>query len=118
MSTFNSPRSLPRRCGARRFLSRAWPSDAEKQITTRLQNSVSSPKLSASSSRGRLFPVNVFESGRFATEIAQVIKLRSTDFRRAHHLDLIDHAGAIGENALYALAEADLADREARLRAP
>src|SRR5438270_7681805 len=61
-------------------------------------------------------PLYFLQSRRLALQTTQVIQLRPTHLCRADDLNLIDDLGVQGEDALYALSEADLADGEARLQ--
>src|SRR5262249_7054382 len=61
--------------------------------------------------RPRLFAL--FQAGRFALEPAQVVELGAANFAGAHDVDVIDHFGVDREDALDAVAEADLADGDA-----
>src|SRR5947208_2895982 len=67
-------------------------------------------------SSSSVLALNVFQSSGFATQTAQIIKFRTTYFGRAHQINFIHHSRTFGENALYALTEADLADCKASLR--
>src|SRR5713226_3836871 len=55
--------------------------------------------------------------GGLAPQIAEVVQLRAADFRRASDLDLLDRRRVQREDALDALPERHLADREGRARA-
>src|SRR5581483_276193 len=52
------------------------------------------------------------EPGGFAFQFAQVIQLGATHFTGADNIDMIDHARVQREDALHALAEANLANRD------
>src|SRR3954454_15685312 len=65
---------------------------------------------------GSVVAINIFQASRLATESAQVIQFRAPYLRRAHEINFIYHAGALRENSLDALAEADFAYRKAGLR--
>src|SRR5581483_239068 len=56
----------------------------------------------------------VLHARRLALEIAQVVQLRAADARRFRDLDLLDRRRVQRENALDALTERHLADRERR----
>ena len=55
------------------------------------------------------------QTGGLALQTAQVIELGAPNFRRTHHVDLVDDLRVDREDTLDALAEADLADGETRL---
>src|ERR1035441_4793196 len=59
---------------------------------------------------------NVAQARRFALESAQIIQLGAADLGGAQQIHFVDDFGVNGENALDALAEADLAHGEAGLR--
>src|SRR5208337_2211903 len=86
-----------------------------------LCGSRASPRLDGAKPRHhtktRLLLLDFFQSRGLALEPAQVVKLGAADFRRAHHVNLVDHLGVDGEDTLHALAETDFADRKAGLRA-
>src|SRR5436190_15289222 len=67
-------------------------------------------------SSGRVLAFNIFQPSSFASQSAQIVQLRAPHLRRAHHVNFIDDAGALGKNAFHALAEADLAHGETGLR--
>src|SRR5512143_3897803 len=75
-------------------------------------SSFSSRKLAATDVASALV---LFEAGRLALEVAQVVELGPADTGLAHDLDRLDHLGMEGEDALDADAERDLADREGGL---
>jgi hypothetical protein len=54
---------------------------------------------------------------RLALQLAQEVQLRAADLGGAQDLDLVDDRRVEREDALDALAERDLADREGRARA-
>src|ERR1017187_9517813 len=60
------------------------------------------PKLSA-----------LFQTGGFALQGAQIVKLGAAYTARANHIDVIHHLGVYREDTLHALAETDLADSDA-----
>src|SRR5579883_1045612 len=66
---------------------------------------------------GRLSALDFLQTGGLSAESAEIEQLGATDAAGADLLDLINHFGVEGENALYALAEAHFADGEAALRA-
>jgi hypothetical protein len=51
------------------------------------------------------------ETSGFALQITEIVQLGATYAAGPDHIDVIDHARVQGENAFYALAERDLADR-------
>src|ERR1017187_5308639 len=53
------------------------------------------------------------EACGFALQSAQIVKLGAAHAAGAHHVDVVDHACVDRENAFHALAEADLAHRDA-----
>src|SRR5687767_10722161 len=57
------------------------------------------------------------DTGRFAAQTAQIIKLGATNLAAAHDLDGIDHRPIERENALDALAVGNLANGEALVEA-
>ena len=57
------------------------------------------------------------QTGGLATQSADVEELGATNLVAANLFDLVDDFGIEGEDALYALSEAHLADRECPLRA-
>src|SRR5512139_2410114 len=57
----------------------------------------------------------LFEAGRFAFEVAEIVELRPADVGPADDLDLLDHLGMEREDALDADSEGDLADGEGGL---
>src|SRR5208337_2630869 len=65
----------------------------------------------------RLGPLGVHfaQACGFAPQRAQIVQLGPPDVGRAQYIDLVDHFGVRREDALDALAEAHLADGEARL---
>src|ERR1022692_3647572 len=63
------------------------------------------PKLSA-----------LFQTGGFALQGAQIVKLGAAYTARADHIDVIHHLGVYREDTLHALAETDLADSDALAR--
>src|SRR5277367_300009 len=62
-----------------------------------------------------LRPVNFLEAGSLAAQSAQVEELGAADLGGADLFDPVDDLGVEGEDALDALAEADLADGETAL---
>ncbi len=52
------------------------------------------------------------EAGGLASELAQIVQLRAAYLPGAHHIDMIDNRRMHGENALHAVAEAHLANRD------
>src|SRR6185295_7053004 len=54
----------------------------------------------------------LFDAGRFAREVAQVVKLRATHAASALHRDVADRRAVRLEHALHTLAVRDLAHRE------
>src|SRR5205085_2258848 len=50
---------------------------------------------------------------RLALQSAQIIQLGPPNLARAHHIDMVNHLGVYREDPLHALAEADLAHRDA-----
>src|SRR6478609_3980664 len=54
----------------------------------------------------------LLDLGLLATEVAQVVELRTADVTTGHDLDVVDDRAVHGERALHADLEADLADRE------
>ena len=62
-----------------------------------------------------MLAIDVFQSGGFATQTAQIIKFRTPHFRRPDQINFIHHSRTLGEYALHALTKADLAHREAGL---
>ena len=62
--------------------------------------------------RGRAGLVAFAETRCFALQIAQIVKLGAAHAAGAHHVDVVDHRGVKRENALHALAKADLAHRD------
>src|SRR5204862_2587981 len=64
---------------------------------------------------GNVLALNILQAGSFATQRTQVIKLGAAHFGRAHYVNLVHDFRTLGEDALYALAEADLTDGEAGL---
>src|SRR5262249_44366885 len=61
---------------------------------------------------------NFAEPCGFALELAEIKQLGAAHLVGANDLDFVEHLGIKREDALYALAKADLADGEAALRAP
>ena len=59
---------------------------------------------------------DVAQAGSFAPQSAEIEQAGAADLGRAQQFDLVDHFGVNGEDALHALAEADLAHGEAGLR--
>src|SRR5579862_5646763 len=59
-----------------------------------------------------------FHAGRLALQIAEVVELRAPHFRGPRDLDLLNRRRVQRKNALHALPERDLSDRERRPRAP
>ena len=60
--------------------------------------------------------IQFLQAGSFATQTTQIIQLCAPHFRRANHFHFVHNFGVNWEDALHALAEADLANREARLK--
>ena len=60
--------------------------------------------------------LDVSQTSCFAFESAQIVELGAANFGGAQQIDLVDHFGVDGKNALHALAKADLAHSEAGLR--
>src|ERR1035438_997219 len=63
---------------------------------------MASPKLSA-----------LFQTGGFALQGAQIVKLGAAYAAGADHIDVIHHLGVYRKDTLHALAETDLADSDA-----
>src|SRR5882724_94150 len=61
--------------------------------------------------------LHILQAGSLATQTTQIIKLSAADFGRFHHIHFIHDFRSDGEDALNAVAEADLAHGEAGLRA-
>src|SRR5438270_6200134 len=59
--------------------------------------------------------VDVFQTSCFPSQCTQIIELRPTHLGRTQHVNFVDHFRVDRENALDALAKADLADGEAGL---
>src|ERR1017187_4204844 len=51
--------------------------------------------------------------GGFALQPSQIVELGAAHAPGAHHVDVVDDPGMDGKNTLHALAEADLAHRNA-----
>src|SRR4051812_44258049 len=56
--------------------------------------------------------VDFLHARRLALQVAQIVKLRATDLRRAHEVDLVNRRRMQREDALHALAERHFADGE------
>src|SRR5215469_3884434 len=67
--------------------------------------------------RGCLVALNITQASCLAAQTTQIIKLGASHFRGTNHFESVDHFGILGEDSLHALAEADLANGEAGLRA-
>src|SRR5215469_2115863 len=67
--------------------------------------------------RSWLLALNVTQAGGLAAQATQIVQLGAPHFRGTDHFELIDHFGILGEDSLHTLAETDLANGEARLRA-
>jgi len=65
---------------------------------------------------GDVFSLDVAQTRSFATQVAQIVELRAAHFGRSHDFDFINNLRTLGENALYALAEADFAHGKTGLR--
>src|SRR5260370_486745 len=65
----------------------------------------------------RLLLFDFFQTCGFALEPAQVVELGAANFRGAYDVNLVDDLGVDGKDTLHALAETDLADGKAGLRA-
>src|ERR1700675_3006073 len=65
----------------------------------------------------RLLLFDFLQPSGLAFEPAQVVQLGAPHFRGSYHVNFVDDLGVDGENTLHALAETDLADRKAGLRA-
>src|SRR5208283_5795480 len=62
--------------------------------------------------------LDFFQSCGLALQLSQVIKLRAAHFARPHHANLVNDLRIEREDSFNALAETDLANRKAWLRAP
>src|SRR5215469_9355824 len=67
--------------------------------------------------RSWLLALNIAQTGSLAAQASQIIQLGTPHFRGTNHFELIDNFGILGKDSLHALAETDLANGEAGLRA-
>src|SRR5258708_3559030 len=68
-------------------------------------------------SNRQLLLFDFFQPSSLTLEPTQVVKLGASDFCRSHDVNLVDDLGVDGKDTFHALAETDLTDRKARLRA-
>src|SRR5690349_5099933 len=78
--------------------------------TWRRPRNGASTRTRGDSGRALLF----LHAGGLAAQVPQEVQLGAAHARRTHQLDLVDHRRMEREDALDALAERHLADREAR----
>src|SRR5215470_14005537 len=64
-----------------------------------------------------LFALNITQAGSLAAQATQIVELGAPHFRGTNHFQPVDHLGILGEDSLHTLAETDLANGEAGLRA-
>src|SRR5208283_3533046 len=91
------------------------PATQRKPLARTSRSMVASQRILPHAASGRMESGTLFalaQARRFALQVAQVVELGAADAARADHVDMVDHAGMYGEDALHALSEADLANRD------